>query len=125
MREPARDRLKGAPKGDAPEALLAGNDDLSVLGDFCLDFTEELLVGNHVAATQPPAAQPKVGCLLQEVDDAPLCLGNVDRDFNGALHCGLCTSIDACERCPLGGVHVSRSRLKTDILESASARALL
>ncbi len=89
---------------DAPEALLAGNDDLGILGDLCLDFTEELLVGNHVAAAQPPAAQPKVGCLLQEVDNAPLCLRNVDWDLDGAIHCGLCTSIDAFERCLLGGI---------------------
>ena len=38
-------------KMDAPEALLAGNNDLGVLGDLSLNFTEELLVGNHVAAT--------------------------------------------------------------------------
>lgn len=71
---------------DAPQALLAGDDDLGVLGDLGLHLAQELLVGDHVAAAQPPATQPKIGGLLQQVDDAPLCLGNVDGDLHSTLH---------------------------------------
>ena len=86
--------------GNAPQPLLAGNNDLGVLGDLGLDLAKEVLVGNHVAAAQPPAAQAKVGGLLQKVDHAPLCLGDVDGNLDGTLHSGLHTA-DPIPQVPL------------------------
>lgn len=72
--------------GGSPQALLAGHNDLGVLWHLGPHVLQECLIGDHVAAAQPPAAQAKVGQLLQHVDGAPRCLGDVDRHLHRPLH---------------------------------------
>ena len=73
----------------SPQALLAGYNDLGILGHLAAHVLHKGLVGDHVAAAQPPAAQPKVGQLLQDVQGAPLRLRDVDGHLNGSIHCRL------------------------------------
>lgn len=75
--------------GGAPQALLAGDDDLGVLGDLLLHGADEARVGLHVRAAQPPAAQAQVARLLQHQRRAPLLVHDVHRHLLRALHARL------------------------------------
>lgn len=68
---------------------MAGHNDLGVLGNLAAHVLHERLVGDHVASAQPPAAQAVIGQLLEDIEGAPLRLGNVDGHLDRSIHCCL------------------------------------
>lgn len=68
---------------------MAGHNDLGVLGHLAAHVLHERLIWDHVASTQPPAAQAKVGQLLKHIDGAPLRFRDVYGHLHSPIHCCL------------------------------------